>query len=182
MKSKFILVDMDGVIADYEGGFLKIWQQEHPNEFYVPVKQRKIWDITKQYPLSLKKKIGAIIHQEGFFRSLELIPGALQAINDLTARGNMVFICTSPSVQFQNCVLEKYEWVKNHLGDEWTKKIILTRDKTLIRADYLVDDNPVIEGCMQPSWEHILFDQPWNRYCKELRRIDWSNLKDIFYF
>ena len=61
-------------------------------------------------------------------------------------------------------MLEKYEWVENYLGDAWVKRIILTRDKTLIKGDYLIDDKPVITGVERsPEWEQIVYDRPYNR-------------------
>lgn len=51
----------------------------------------------------------------------------------------------------KNCVLEKYDWVDYYLGREWIRKIILTKDKTLVRGKILVDDRPRISGAMKPS-------------------------------
>jgi 5'-nucleotidase len=89
--------------------------------------------------------------------------GAAQAVTDLMSEGFDVYICTSPLVQYRNCVLEKYEWVEEHLGSEFTERVILTRDKTLVRGDVLIDDKPVIGGISTPQWRHVLFDQPYNR-------------------
>ena len=60
--------------------------------------------------------------------------------------GHEVFICTAPLTNYENSVLEKYKWVEKNFGHEWIKKIILTKDKTLIKGDILIDDNPEIFG------------------------------------
>ncbi|OWK14787.1 NT5C [Cervus elaphus hippelaphus] len=69
-----------------------------------------------------------------------------------------VFICTSPLMKYDHCVVEKYRWVEKHLGPQFVERIIVTRDKTVISGDILIDDKEVIQGQEEtPSWEHILF-------------------------
>lgn len=40
----------------------------------------------------------------------------------------------------------QYAWVEKHLGQEFLEQVILTRDKTLITGDILIDDKPDIQG------------------------------------
>ena len=40
----------------------------------------------------------------------------------------------------------QYEWVENHLGKDWIDRLILTRDKTMINGDVLIDDKINITG------------------------------------
>jgi hypothetical protein len=47
------------------------------------------------------------------------------------------------------------------LGAEFTKRVILTRDKTLVRGDVLVDDKPEIRGVVAPNWRDVLFDETY---------------------
>ena len=44
------------------------------------------------------------------------------------------------------CVCVQYAWVEKHLGQEFVEQVILTRDKTLISGDILIDDKPDIIG------------------------------------
>lgn len=43
-------------------------------------------------------------------------------------------------------VYVQYAWVEKHLGHEFLEQVILTRDKTLIAGDILIDDKPDIVG------------------------------------
>jgi 5'-nucleotidase len=122
--------------------------------------------------------IREIILTPGFFRSLPVIGGGREALNDMHAAGIDVFICTKPLRDFKNGVLEKYEWVDEHLGREWTERMILTPDKTLVEADYLIDDKPGIRGRQRPRWRHILYDDPRNRSAPGTKRLSWSNWKE----
>ncbi len=102
--------------------------------------------------------------------------------------GHEVFICTAPLSHYESCVLEKYEWTERYLGIEWTKRIILTRDKTLVKGDFLIDDKPEITGIITPVWEHIIYDKPYNRSVTSKKRLtdlrDWKSVlfpKQIVY-
>jgi 5'-nucleotidase len=57
--------------------------------------------------------------------------------------------------------------------------MIIAADKTLVRGDVLIDDRPYIKGDFTPSWEYILYDQPYNRKNTEFRRLDWSNWREV---
>nr|KAF6398727.1 5',3'-nucleotidase, mitochondrial [Molossus molossus] len=57
-----------------------------------------------------------------------------------------VFICTSPIKMYKYCPYEKYAWVEKHLGPGFLDHVVLTRDKTVISADLLIDDRPDITG------------------------------------
>lgn len=40
----------------------------------------------------------------------------------------------------------QYAWIEKHFGHDFLEKVILTRDKTLIAGDFLIDDKPDIQG------------------------------------
>jgi len=174
-----ILIDMDGVIADFDREFLQRWRTRHPDKFYVPLEERTAFYVKAQYPEELKSLVAEIIWEPGFFRDILPVAGAKEALLEMEAMGHEVFICTSPLSVYKNCVLEKFEWVDQVLGPEWVKRIVLTKDKTLVKADILIDDKPEITGVEStPSWEHILYDRPYNRGVNK-RRITWENWKDV---
>jgi 5'-nucleotidase len=170
---------MDGVIADFEAGFLEHWRRLHPDKLYVPLEERNTFFILDQYPVEYKDLIWEIFLMPGFFRNLPVIPGSQAALAEMSAAGIEVFICSTPFTAYHNCVLEKYEWVDEHFSREWTKRIVLTHDKTIVEADYLVDDMDTIKGGNAPRWEHILFDLPKNRRVQSKRRLTWANWKEV---
>jgi 5'-nucleotidase len=63
-------------------------------------------------------------------------------------------------------------------GSEFTKGVILPRDKTLVRGDVLIDDKPTIGGISTPQWRHVLFDQPYNRHLSG-PRVQWENWREV---
>ena len=163
----FVLVDMDGVLADFNAGFLEKFKKVNPTKPFIPLNELKTFYIEEQYKavFGMGIEVRSIIESEGFFRDLPPIDGAIEAIQYLAQQEHVqLFICTSPLRKYQNCVLEKYEWILKHLGVEFTEKIILTRDKTLINAHFLIDDKPEIKGSQEPSWMHLLFETHHNRH------------------
>lgn len=177
-----ILIDQDGPLADFETGFLAIWREKHPDEFYIPVEHRTAFYIREEYPENLRQQVDDIYNAPGFYRNLPPTAGCIQALNDMIELGIDVRICTAPLSRYENCVLEKYEWVEKHLGREFTRRMILTKDKTIVRGNYLIDDKPSIEGSHTPEWEHILFDCSYNTEITKNRRLNWSNWREILSF
>ncbi|XP_014807939.1 PREDICTED: 5'(3')-deoxyribonucleotidase, cytosolic type isoform X2 [Calidris pugnax] len=143
-----VLVDMDGVLADFEGAVLRRFVSRFPGEPRVELADRR----------GFSEKVASIYESPGFFLELDPIPGALEAMQEMIRMQNTeVFICTSPLRKYEHCIVEKYKWVEKHLGPEFVDRIILTRDKTVVSADLLFDDKDTIRGAEQnPSWEHIL--------------------------
>ncbi len=174
-----ILVDMDGVLADFDAEFLKRWRRRHPDEFFMPAERRSKYYLKDEYPQELKPLVVDILVEPGFFRHMPPVPGAAQALEEMQARGWEVYICTSPLTISRNCVAEKYEWAEEYLGPPWARQILLTRDKTIIKADLLIDDKPSVLGSVQPpEWEHILYDRPYNRGTNK-RRLTWENWREV---
>ena len=174
-----ILVDMDGVIADFDGEFIKRWRERYPDKFYVPMEKRMEFYVKDDYPEELNPLVVEILLEPSFFREIMPMEGAKEALLEMESMGHEVFICTSPLSTYKNCVLEKFEWVDQLLGPEWVKRIVLTKDKTIVKADVLIDDKPEITGVEPvPGWEHILYDRPYNRNVNK-KRLTWKTWKAV---
>lgn len=52
--------------------------------------------------------------------------------------------------------------MEEHLGSEFTMRVILTRDKTLVRGDVLVEDKPEIRGIPIPPGGTFCSTSPYN--------------------
>jgi 5'-nucleotidase len=176
MTGKLVLLDMDGVIADQRAGFTAALQRELPS-LALP-KADEHYDFELNFPEEQRAAIRALRLQKGFFEGLPPIDGAQEGLAKIEARGNSVRIVTAPTWEWQHCVAEKYAWIEKHLGRDWCGKLILTRDKTLVRGDILVDDAPEVPGLLAPTWEHVLFDQPYNLN-SSTRRATWQTLPEL---
>jgi 5'-nucleotidase len=168
------LVDMDGVLFNYVKGFEEIWRRIHPNlQPFNPYNQ-KFFYVEDNMPKEYKSLIEEIIDNDPlFFEELPPIAGALEGIKKL-AEKNKVYICTAPNTRNDYCASGKIKSIKKHLGIEWVRRTIITKDKTIVHGDYLIDDKPDISGDFQRSWTHILFDQPYNRNVETIYRFNWQ--------
>nr|KAF6457917.1 5', 3'-nucleotidase, cytosolic [Rousettus aegyptiacus] len=150
-----VLVDMDGVLADFEAGLLQGFRRRFPGEPHVPLDERRGFFAREQYRAlrpDLADKLASVYEAPSFFLDLEPIPGALDAMREMSAmQDTEVFICTSPLRKYHHCVGEKYRWVEKHLGPQFVERIILTRDKTVVLGDLLIDDKDTIQACSRLS-------------------------------
>lgn len=170
--TKLILVDQDGVLADFEQGVHHLWQQKFGE--CLPLKGvRTHFYLADDLP-DLKNELYQIYSEVGFFEHLPPMDGAIEALNWLVDHGYDVRICTAPINAYRNCVAEKFMWVERHLGLDWTKRMILTKDKTWVRGDVLIDDKPYVTGSLPALWTHWLYDQPYNRQIDK-PRICWTD-------
>lgn len=110
-EKKIVFVDMDGVLADFNGS-LAIFSKD-PIEMY----------------------------KEGFFRNLEVMPGAKEGIKALLKNKNLdVYIATKHLTKTDYCASEKVGWVREHFP-MLVKKMFMVTNKDLLLGDYLIDDD-----------------------------------------
>ncbi len=173
-----VLIDQDGVLADFDQGFYAAWAQSGHDHPALPPHQRKSFYVRDDYPAHLATSVEQIYTAPGFFRDLKPIEGAVEAIQGLLNAGHDVRICTSPLNSYRNCVQEKYEWVEQHLGLDFVARMIVTKDKTVVFGDVLIDDKPTITGTRTPSWRHILYSQPYNQHVTG-ERLTWQNWRNV---
>lgn len=179
-KPRIILVDQDGVLAHLEQAFFDRWREQHGEKPFITLEDRRGHFVVEQYPEEHRDEAYNILCQPGFFENLAPLPGAIEALRAMEALGLDVRICTSPLSDYEHCVVEKYRWIEKHLGHAWTKRMILTRDKTLVQGDVLIDDKAEITGAnAHPAWEHLLFDAPYNREVEGKKRLTWENWKSV---
>ncbi len=175
-----ILVDQDGVLADFEQGFHATWRARGHEYPALPLNERRTFYVRDDYPAHLRHEVEAIYTAPGFFLGLPPIEGAVEALSDLLGSGHDVRICTSPLNDYRFCLPEKFEWIERHLGTDFVARMIVTKDKTLIQGNILIDDNPKVTGLRTAPWKHVIFDQPYNRHADGLR-MTWKNWREILF-
>jgi 5'-nucleotidase len=176
-----ILVDMDGVIADWGQAFNDSIALFGEEAAAIPRHQQQVtFDLNAGRTERERAIIGAVMVEAGFYSRLKPIPGARAALKGMLKAGHDVRICTSPWVSNPTCASDKLNWVADHYGSHWAARVIITTDKTLVHGDYLIDDKPLIKGERTPDWEHVLFTQPYNVDVADRRRInDWSEWEQV---
>lgn len=159
-----VAFDMDGVICDFEASLYDRVVAEFGQSAAIEIDQRRTHNAPVQYFEEKALDVSHIAKEPGFYFGLKPIWSAIGAMNILRNEYELdVIICSSPLSGVPHCAKEKLAWVDRYLGPEWADRVILTRDKTLVRADVLVDDKPKITGLKTPTWTHLLVDAPYNQ-------------------
>lgn len=174
-----ILVDMDNVLADLDGQFLRIWKERYPAVPAPELEEREHHWIGHHFAVEHDASVRALVREPGFLRGLPPIPGAIEAIRQMTENGFDVLVCTAPFSHHSTCLQEKQDWINQHFDEEFVNRLIVTRDKTLIAGDILIDDAPEIQGRRKPLWKYILFDAPYNQKNNGIPRLDWINWREV---
>lgn len=179
-KRPIVLVDMDGVLADFDGAINVFLKENYPD---IPVVPHKSFYFHEDYPDSAHQ---AIITQfqasQYFFLNLPVLPGAIEGWQRIIDLGYEPRICSSPLSRNEWCGAEKLDWVEQHLGSYARETAIITSDKDLAEGIALIDDRPIIKNADQATWKHVVFHQPYNEHIDTpLRLRDWydENLAGI---
>ncbi|WP_066800682.1 5' nucleotidase, NT5C type [Moraxella oblonga] len=166
-----ILIDQDNVLANFDKGMVDCFCKQFP---HLPLnKERTKFYWADDYP-EYANYFSQIYTTKGFFEHLEPMNGAIDAIKALLAFGHDVRICTSPISDYRHCVNEKFIWVEKHLGFDWTKRLILTKDKSWVRGDILIDDKPIITGSLTPTWTHWHYLHSYNAHLPN-KKVVWTD-------
>lgn len=188
MSKAGLLIDMDGVLGKWTDRFRTLFEAKFPDRKMLPHEKLTKFYLEDLHPKEWHDDFEEIRMTQGFYLGIEPIEGAIESLKDI--ENNCLdfidpFICSSPEVgeTFHYCHSEKAEWVQTYLGSFWAKRLILTKDKTLVRGHLLIDDKPVITGAMTPTWSHLIYDQPWSREAARENNSgfaweDWPTFRD----
>lgn len=162
-----ILTDQDGVLTSWGQG----WNNHLAMEQYVRRaknlprhEDQKSFNLKEGLTEEEAQVVDEIFNHPGFYATLEPIEGAVEGYRKLVEAGHHVQIATAPWWTNATCLQDKADWVERHLGAEARSRMILTSDKTTIRANFLIDDKPSITGHygQDRTWQQVIFSQPYN--------------------
>ena len=173
-----ILVDMDDTIEQ----LLKAWVRG-VNEQYgrnTDVESIASWDVSAAFPGLTREQVYAIPEQPGFWKTVEPIPGAAEALQRLMAAGHEIYIVTATP---PDAVPEKMnELLFRYFPFLSWEQLIITSNKQLIRGDILIDDG--IHNLEGGEYVKILMTAPHNRaYDAEangmIRVHSWPEIEEV---
>lgn len=168
-----LLVDQDGVMADFMGRVFDITEQETGRRYCHA-------DITDYWFDGCPDKdlFMDIMNREGLYRDLDVITGSVQAINRLREQYDVV-VCSAPPKGSKTAEDEKREWLARHFDNDFAEAAIITRNKHLVMGSVLIEDNPHIRR--DAAWTPVMLDQPWNSQAKHLYRMrNWGDTGIIY--
>lgn len=172
---KRICIDMDETIADALTEHLSRYNRDHGTSLCkADLIGRSFYDVIQP---DHRHRAMAYLRSDDFFADLPLIPDSQRVIASLTKRYE-VFIATA-AMEFPNSFAAKYQWLRRHFPFLDPRKFIFCGDKSILNADYLIDDHPL--HFKHFRGEGILFSAPHNHGVQEYRRVDnWIDVERLF--
>lgn len=157
-QKKTVLVDMDGVMADFDSAALV----SLPKNLIVP---RSQFYVAHDYPENLRSTIEDTYNAPDFFENLQPMPGLLEGWQAMLDNGYRPRIASAPLSSNRNSIEGKIKWLDKIMTPEFGVSVIenaiINKKKWSYRGLAIIDDNPVIQkgpdGTNTAEWEHILF-------------------------
>lgn len=170
-----ICVDMDEVMADTLAEHLRRYNQAFDEELKPEdLAGRPLWQIT---PLDRQQQLRAFLDAEDFFEDLPLMPDAQPVLKELSERFE-IFIATQ-AMAVPNSLGSKYRWLQRHFPFIPPTHYVFCGDKSILRADYLVDDQPKNLLCF--AGQGLLYTAPHNLTASGFVRVkNWREVRDYF--
>lgn len=170
MKQR-IAIDMDDVMADTYGKFADLYLQGDAPRFTMDELREKsfheLLDET-EYKILFKN-----VYAPGFFSDIAVMEGAQDMIARLMEHYE-VFVATA-AMEFPNSLREKYDWLAKHFPYIHWRNIIFLGDKSILGADYLIDDLP--RNLKTFNGQGLLFSAPHNRDETAYQRVNtWQEV------
>ncbi len=171
MKQR-LLVDMDGVLSDVYAQFMKYEKAEFGSN------ARTLESLRGLIELDAFQNARKYIHERGFFRTMPVIEGSIDALKKLNTQYELFIV--SSATEFPKSLEEKYDWLREHFSFISWKQMVFCGVKTMITGDIMIDDH--FKNLDAFPGETILFTQPHNYFGndKTHRRVhNWAEILTI---
>lgn len=154
-----ILVDMDGVVADFMTPILDMYNNDYNDNLTAfDICYHGLHDIVKE---ECGRNVYRYFHKRGLFIGLKPIDGAIEHVTALQRANNEIIFVTKPVGHSLSCVAEKQSWVDKYFPTIGSENMVFTGKKHLVHGTVLIDD--LASNLYWFSGRKILFDQPWNQ-------------------
>jgi 5'(3')-deoxyribonucleotidase len=157
-----VLIDLDGVVRDFVGSLIRVYNRVHPDHQVKPVNSRKLEDF---FP------IGPAIYNfmepgfaEEIIENAHPLPGAVEALKRWKNEYEIVIVTSQPD----NIRALTYNWIGKY--DLPTNEVHITYQKSTIAGLVLLDDfTDNLQEFADNGRLAVCMDQPWNK--------DWPGLR-----
>ena len=170
-----ICEDMDEVMADNLAEHIRRYNQTFDEDVTTQdLAGKGLWEIA---PLERKQQLRDFLDAEDFFEDLALMPGAQDVLQQLSARFE-IFIATQ-AMAVPNSLGSKYRWLQRHFPFIPPTHYVFCGDKSILRADYLIDDLP--KNILRFDGQGLLYTAPHNLAATGFVRVNnWEEVVQYF--
>lgn len=186
MANKLILMDVDGVLLEWEQAF-DSWMS---NQGYTKT-SKDSYDVGSHYDLSeeARQLLIQIFNESASMRYLEPIDGAVEYVKRLQQDGNTIHLITSQSL-LPMANRARQDNLKELFGDIFDKIVFLdtgsSKDEALSKYPkgcYWVEDKPEnAESGVKAGMITVLYTQPHNKSFKHKDVTRCDTWKEVYQF
>lgn len=171
---KRIAIDMDEVISHFSAKCLELFNEEFQEKYTDQHLQgKKLMELDVRF----EKKVNQYLANESFFLELEVIKDSQEVIKKLSANYE-IYIVTA-AMEFPASLAPKYHWLKKHFSFLNERNFVFCGDKSIIHADYLLDDTP--SNLELFNGKGVLFTAPHNVNATGYSRVNnWKEVEAYF--
>lgn len=178
-RQPVVLVDMDDVLVDFGAGLYERFTTDNPGHLIRKPEERDSFDLFGGETDDHKARLFAAMNHPELYASLKPLPGAFDALHKMIDLGINVRICTAPWATNPTCASQKLTQLEELGGQFFANRAIISKDKTFVFGDLLIDDRSGVTGAIPPAWKQLLFTQPHNRLDTVLPRLEgWDDWED----
>ena len=167
---------MDEVMADALGEHLLRYNRDHEEKITrADLEGKWLWEVVSadRHPT-----LEGYLRSEDFFEHLEVMPESQRVLKRLQQDYD-VFIATA-AMEVPTSFHQKFRWLGRHFPFVPASHIVYCGDKSILHADYLIDDNP--RQLRRFQGEGILYTSPHNLRVKGFKRVkDWLEVEKLFF-
>ena len=180
-RSLRLAIDLDGVVADFNAGWIRLHDQEFGSGLDPAMVQT--WDgLADLAGFSDMRAFWAWAkgsdERPSIFRHLDPYPGALDTLRRLRRAGHEIVIVTTKP---EWAVSDTFRWLADH--EMPTREVHISDDKYLVDCDVYLDDSPhVLPGLLEHRSDRTIcrFVRPWNRPLEGALDVnDWDEFHAI---
>lgn len=123
------------------------------------------------------QKLETFLEAEDFFGDLEVMPDSPRVVSELIEHYE-VFVTTA-AMEVPTSFAAKFRWLEEHFPFIPASNVVFCGDKSIIRADYLIDDNA--RHFRNFVGQGVLYSAPHNAHVEGYPRVkDWQEVREMF--
>lgn len=167
-----LLFDLDGIVTDLVSKWLAVYNRDYHDD--LRPEGIRSWNWDQFVKPECGKKIYHYLSRPGFFADLKPLPGAIEILERLSRRLELVVVTASPA----GAMKDKANWVRRNLPFISKHNLVITYRKDLVRGDFMLDDAPRnLEHCRATR---IMMDYPYNRDFTDCYRVPgWAEFETL---
>ncbi|MEC5317653.1 5'-3'-deoxyribonucleotidase [Brenneria populi subsp. brevivirga] len=170
-----IAVDMDEVIVDTFPALLD-WYHEKYN-YNISITDCIGKSFIDLFAPEHVETMEELLTDGAFFGALPVMNGAQTALKILSE--NFEIFLTTAAMEYPNSCEYKFRWLRDNMPFIDPLNIVFCGDKSIIHADYLIDDN--VRHFKRFCGQGLLFTSPQNTMIEWTPRVnDWGEVLEFF--